>query len=175
MREYEVYEAVRKATIRAESAGFVVTWASCGWALDRGERTWFGNTSAEMMQFLDGYESTPGTPDIIDDDVQWVVNDIGELGVKIGDRFFWLYKGYSLVYTKGKHDDGTPMKWRPVGKREFGEVCHPVDYYDKRHNEQGRYSEQFADVSWQDLPAMPAYTNGYERNHKGATRPEPKS
>lgn len=50
------------------------------------------------------------------DDVQWVVNDIGELGVKIKDQFFFLYKGES--YQGGD-------KWRHVFKREFGECCHP--------------------------------------------------
>ncbi len=59
------------------------------------------------------------------DDVEWVVNDITELGVKIGDRVFFMYKGHSLEYEDGKHDDGTPVKYRPVGKREFGECCHP--------------------------------------------------
>ena len=58
------------------------------------------------------------------DDVEWVVNDNSELGVKIGEQFFWLYKGDSLVYEDG-HDDGAPIKWRKVFKREFGECCHP--------------------------------------------------
>jgi hypothetical protein len=57
---------------------------------------------------------------------EWVVNDAAELGVRIGSRFFWLYKGRSLEYPDGKHDNGTPMLWRPVGKREFGECCLPV-------------------------------------------------
>ena len=63
---------------------------------------------------------------LTDEDVEWVVNDLGELGVKIGNQFFWLYKGYSLVYEDAKHDDGTPMMWRIVGKREFGETCKPI-------------------------------------------------
>lgn len=58
--------------------------------------------------------------------VEWVVNDNAELGVKIEDQFFWLYKGASLIVQKGLHDDGTPMLYRPVGKREFGECCHPI-------------------------------------------------
>lgn len=75
------------------------------------------------------------------DDVQWVVNDIAELGVKIGDQFFWMYKGGSLVYGTDddnvkdgivQHDDGGNMHWRPVFKREFGECCHPVNYADLR-------------------------------------------
>lgn len=62
------------------------------------------------------------------DAVEWVVNDIGELGVKVGNRFFFLYKGSSLEYPEG-HDNGSPMRWRHVYKREFGECCHPDLYY----------------------------------------------
>lgn len=61
-----------------------------------------------------------------DDDVEWVVNDVAELGVKIGKQFFWLYKGRSLIYHDLTHDNGMPMYFRPVGKREFGECCHPL-------------------------------------------------
>lgn len=55
---------------------------------------------------------------------EWIVNDIGELGVRVGIRFYFLYKGRSLEYD-GLHDDGSSMRYRPVYKREFGEVCHP--------------------------------------------------
>ena len=61
-------------------------------------------------------------------DVHWVVNDTGELGVEISGRYFFLYKGESLEYKDGKHDDGKPMLVRRVGKREFGEVCHPISW-----------------------------------------------
>lgn len=62
-----------------------------------------------------------------DSEVEWVVNSLSELGVKIGGQFFWLYKGRSLVYEKGLNEDNdTPILWRPVGKREFGECCHPL-------------------------------------------------
>ena len=98
------------------------------------------------------------------DQVEWVVNDIAELGVKIGDRFFWLYKGRSLVYGAWKddneqladgivkHDDGKPMYWRPVFKREFGECCHPLNL-----NEPEKFGTVSLDDSdeWKTLPALP--------------------
>jgi hypothetical protein len=62
---------------------------------------------------------------LTEDDVEWVVNDIAELGVKIGSRFFFLYKDSSLEYKDELHDDGSPMFYRHVYKREFGECCHP--------------------------------------------------
>ena len=65
--------------------------------------------------------------------VEWVVNDNGELGVKIGPQFFWLYKGGSFTYGKSQlHDDGTPIRWRPVRKREFGECCVSDSYRNDR-------------------------------------------
>jgi hypothetical protein len=105
--------------------------------------------------------------------VEWVVNDIAELGVKIGDQFFFLYKGYSLVYGDSefeserpkdgiaKHDDGTPMHWRPVGKREFGECCHPVNYEDLRKCGQPHYigTVRLDDSDeWKPLPAPSSAT-----------------
>lgn len=68
---------------------------------------------------------------ITDDDVEWVVNDIAELGVKIGNRFFFLYKAHSIEYTDdGGTDEHHPREWRLVGKREFGEVCKSPHYAD---------------------------------------------
>ena len=61
------------------------------------------------------------------DDVEWIVNSLAELGVKIGDQFFFLYKGESLVYRDDPDDDEGPLYWRHVGKREFGECCHPLN------------------------------------------------
>lgn len=69
-------------------------------------------------------------PKLTRKDVEWVVNDNAELGIKTGSQFFFLYKGSSLVYEDAKHDNGDPMHWRPVFKREFGECCYPVDYQD---------------------------------------------
>jgi hypothetical protein len=90
--------------------------------------------------------------------VEWVVNDNAELGVKIGDQFFWLYKGASLVYgTDGQakdgvavHDNGSPMHWRHVFKREFGECAHPVNWDDP--SKIGKVSPTDSD-DWKPLPA----------------------
>ncbi len=96
---------------------------------------------------------------LLPDDVEWVVNDIAELGVKIGDQFFFLYKGTSLVYgyldedpsIPPVHDaDGTPMHWRPVFKREFGECAHPINYANPSLI--GTVSLDDSD-EWQELPA----------------------
>jgi len=97
---------------------------------------------------------------------QWIVNDIGELGVKIGERCFFLYKGDNIEYN-GLHDDGvTPMLYRMVGKREFGEVCHPLAWVQAGRSED-RYTVELTyhpglsfgnkeDGDWRPLPSSPA-------------------
>lgn len=77
--------------------------------------------------------------------VVWIVNDNAELGVKVGGQFFFLYKGESLCYSTGKHDDGRPMHWRPVQKREFGECCRPYG----ASGPDGAYTEGHG---WEFLP-----------------------
>lgn len=88
------------------------------------------------------------------EDVEWVVNDIAELGVKIGGQFFFLYKGHSLVYDEATHDDGSTMHWRPVFKREFGECAHPINYKDP--TKIGTVSLDDSD-DWQVLPQAKSY------------------
>jgi hypothetical protein len=100
------------------------------------------------------------------DAVEWVVNDNSELGVKIGNQFFFLYKGDSLVYETGKHDDGSAMHWRTVGKREFGECCHPINYSDPTRT--GTVSLDDSD-RWADLP--PAKAKPSPIAEPGALRP----
>lgn len=106
------------------------------------------------------------------DQVEWVVNDIAELGVKIGNQFFWLYKGGSLVYGTEpgdlkngvvQHDDGGDMHWRPVFKREFGECCHPVNYADPRLI--GTVSLDDSD-NWKPLPGRFAPTSSSSQQGK---------
>lgn len=62
------------------------------------------------------------------DKVKWVVNNLGELGVEVEGVYYFLYKGDSLVYEL---EDGAVRMWvRPVGKREFGEVCYPAHMWE---------------------------------------------
>ena len=98
----------------------------------------------------------PAVPEVLSaDDVQWVVNDSSELGVMIRGQCFFLYKGESLVYEDAKHDDGTPMFIRTVGKREFGECCHPIGADISACGYPHRYGQVSVDDSdrWQPLPA----------------------
>ena len=83
-------------------------------------------------------------------DVEWVVNDNAELGVKIGNRMFFLYKGESLEYTSRLHGDNETVRlWRPVGNREFGQCCHPegVDYVDLEN-----FNFKYKSDGWQPWP-----------------------
>lgn len=66
-------------------------------------------------------------PLLKESDVEWVVNNLGELGVKIGEQFFFMYKGESLLFEPSNCCAASPTKWRPIQKREFGEVCTPRD------------------------------------------------
>jgi hypothetical protein len=103
----------------------------------------------------------------------WIVNDMGELGVKVGERFFFLYKGGNIEYGKSTsnvrngitlHDDGTPMKYRIVGKREFGETCHPLKFTRQNRSAPYPYTDELVytpglslgkpeDGAWRELPA----------------------
>lgn len=105
--------------------------------------------------------STVVPPHPADDEPTWIVNDIGELGVKIRDRFFFLYKGGNIEYD-GEHDEGDRMKWRIVGKREFGETCWPLKWVVAGKRED-RYTEELVytsglsdgkteDGQWKNLP-----------------------
>ena len=114
------------------------------------------------------------------DSVKWVVNDLGELGVCVNGRYYFLYKGENIEYGEDPdtsrdgvalHDDGTPMMVRPVGKREFGETCKPIIHmkvengvlYDRTpypYRQELTYtpglsSGQPGDADWRPLPAQP--------------------
>ena len=85
------------------------------------------------------------------DDVKWIVNDSAELGVMIHGQAFFLYKGDSLVYESGTHDNGKQMYYRPVFKREFGECAHPINHADPTRR--GTVSRDDSD-EWRPLPSL---------------------
>lgn len=111
---------------------------------------------------------------------KWIVNDLGELGVLVNGRFCFLYKGDNLEYGSitsttldgiVMHEDDTPMRYREVGKREFGEVCQPISRLrwnidqvianpvPPRHTEELEYHVGLSfgtkeGCAWRDLPAM---------------------
>lgn len=75
-------------------------------------------------------------------DVHWVVNDNGELGVEIQGQFFFCYKGESISYSDDPtHDDGTPILVRGIGKREFGETVWPVSWH-RAGKSEDRYTKE---------------------------------
>jgi hypothetical protein len=96
----------------------------------------------------------------------WIVNDLGELGVMCSGRAYFLYKGRSLEYGEDSrdgvahHDNGEPMKYRAVGKREFGEVCYPFAFTVRDLPVNQPYTEELIgdspDSRWRPLPAAPA-------------------
>lgn len=85
---------------------------------------------------------------------RWIVNSIGELGVEVNGKQFFLYKGDNISYT-GECDD-EPMMYRSVGKREFGETCHPFKWWDSHGNAnfpQGKYTEEvITGIKSKELP-----------------------
>ena len=95
-----------------------------------------------------------------EEDVKWIVNDIGELGVKIGDQLFFCYKGRSLSYAENPHyeedipendiAEGQIMRWRYVGKREFGECVHPINYPDHERATRAGHPVRIGTVSRDD-------------------------
>jgi hypothetical protein len=101
----------------------------------------------------------------------WIVNNLGELGVKVGNRCFFLYKGENIEYEDALNDDDTPMMYRIVGKREFGETCKPIIHmkvedgviYDRTplpYKQELTYIQGLSfgtadDGKWQPLPAAP--------------------
>jgi hypothetical protein len=134
-------EMVSAADRMAAKAWSVVSrWQSPNWVSAEG-RKHTGDLIEELADAARDYEADkgraalaaaqPAVPQLSAEDVQWIVNDIAELGVMINGQAFFLYKGHSLVYEDATHDEtGEPMHYRPVFKREFGECAHPINYAD---------------------------------------------
>lgn len=95
---------------------------------------------------------------------EWIVNDMGELGVRVNGIHYFCYKGDNIVYETGLHDDGTPILHRNVGKREFGETVWPAKWY-----EQGRRETRYT----QELVYTPGLSFGPPDNPKYKWSPLP--
>lgn len=90
------------------------------------ENTTASSPTSDSDSGSDTGAAETATPRLSAEDVKWVVNELGELGVKIGRQFFWLYKGMSILQeTVDPSDPNGVKQYRRVGKREFGEVCRP--------------------------------------------------
>lgn len=157
-------------------------------ALDQPEPTavaaYFGEAKYRAAH-REGYElAMSRISELLSEDaVEWIVNNLGELGVRIAGRHFFLYKGYSIEYGDSKdsqrngiamNDDGTPMMARIVGKCEFGETCKPITHmkvenghiYDRTphpYRQELTYTPGLSDgkpsdAEWYPLPAPPSDT-----------------
>lgn len=135
-------------------------------------------------------DTPPATePMISHRDIEWIVNSRAELGVKVGNTFAFLYKGNSLSYqVPDAHEDGTPMQWRHVLKREFGECCHPPhhDWTDSpkppvpvnglNAGERYMWGRNWQDLPpnlWKDLPQAQALNPNVDVDLVGHVRPGP--
>jgi len=102
---------------------------------------------------------------------RWVVNSLGELGVEIQGKCYFVYKGRSIVYGESDvgydHDDGVPIMYRSIGKNEFGETVLPLPHIYARGYKHGKYLEQVIsrpgldsksnnqdDYEWKPLPKV---------------------
>lgn len=100
---------------------------------------------------------------------EWIVNNYGELGVKVNGRYFFLYKGDNIVYGQKlgctvSNGVITDMAYRQVGKYEFGEVCQPEKFTIRGIRVPQPYTAELTympglsdgqpgDANWQPLPA----------------------
>lgn len=135
----------------------------CGAKVARFPKGSWGDVAGALASF-GGYSAPPAAGEFVavPREPTWIVNDIGELGVMVDGIPYFLYKGDNIVYHDAVHDDGSPMRYRIVGKREFGEVCHPLKWILAGRAE-SRYSEELVytpglsfgkpeDGEWRQLP-----------------------
>lgn len=103
----------------------------------------------------------------------WIVNTLGELGVRVNGRCFFIYKGDNIEYgnigeTQEErreelcHDDDSLILYRAVGKREFGETQWPDSWL-----RAGRREDQY------DVPCPPGIMSPPDPNGEYEWKPLP--
>lgn len=83
-----------------------------------------GKLVARHGVFTPASDAAAGPPsgEIAEENVEWVINEHGEIGVSInGASPFFCYKGASFRYVN-------QVRYRSVGKREIGET-HRIEGY----------------------------------------------
>lgn len=129
--------------------------------------------TSRLSSAVDNSSSTSKSSSLADEP-EWIVNDLGELGVIVNRRAYFLYKGYSLEYgDDDKHADGSPRLYRPVGKVEFGEVCRPSAFYTDpnavnnkhRYILTGTFIEGLSDGKPEDYEWKPLSSITQKENH----------
>jgi len=129
-REAEIRESLNQFAIRCEDGREVLTIAGPNGIAG------LGKDIRDLLALLDASRA---------EEPKWIVNDLGELGVEIHGRCFFLYKGSNIEYITDRsriadaHDDGSPILYRCVGKREYGETQWPASWI-KAGRREDRYT-----------------------------------
>lgn len=95
-----------------------------------------------VLSFLLGgvlWEALHNAPEAEPEEPMWVVNNLGELGVYVNGKAFFLYKGDNITY-----DENDKIPYRQVRKREFGECQHSAAQIDAGQYNGGDFYEEEA-------------------------------
>lgn len=93
-------------------------------------------SAEELQELYKIKEAYDKQTNLTEDDVDWVVNSMGELGVEIHGQCFFCYKGNSFCYVEsGEEEKDDRIRVRNIGKREFGETVWPLLWMKQGYSE----------------------------------------